>query len=418
DRDKLETMILVANENHGGFLFWKDLSHALTPSDSLGAVNGRIHSFKTHIQSSLQSIVSDHFILTSRANIHYTNFSTDPSQAGTAPGAHSNAANYDLEFEGNTDVLPSLYLTTGVSAIYQNVNSDLYLSHHGVTLSGFAQSEYHLAPFIFTIGLRGDGTRYDNSSTLGSISPKFGITLHAGDGLSLRGSLGTGFRAPTIAEKYVDQIFSGIIHVIPNNDLTPEKSYSAEIGGSYRTRELFLDGAVFYTSFDNLIEPHFVTSAGSQVIQFANLTKAEIFGHEEVIEYYPFANDDLALRLGYTYVFPRDRETKGILNFRPRHLLQARAETKVGAIALSTDLRYISKYESVDPILALQVPNGDARVAAYIWDARISYSASGILGLPVKFSFQVQNLLNYYYVEIVGNIAPIRNFTLRVETLF
>jgi outer membrane receptor protein involved in Fe transport len=388
------------------------------PSDSLGVVNGRIHSFKAHLQSSLQSILSDHFILTSRASVHYTNFSTDPSKQGDPPGAHSNATNYNLEFQENTDILESLYLTTGILGLYQTVNSDLYQSHHGITLGAFAQAEYRLLPMIITLGVRADGVRYDDSSSLGSISPKFGVTLDAGNGINFRASVGTGFRAPTIAEKFIDQTFNGIIHVIPNPSLTPEKSYSAEIGGSFRTQNIYFDGAIFYSLFDNLIEPHFVTSSGSQVIQFGNLTKAEIFGHEEVIEYYPLSNDDLSLRLGYTYVFPQDRVTKQILNFRPRHLLQARAETKLGPITLSSDLRYISKYESVDSILILQVPNGDARVNAYIWDARIAFSAQGLFAMPVTFSFQVQNLLNYYYVEIVGNIAPIRNFTLRVETIF
>ncbi len=416
DHDRFETSVLMANENHGGFLFWKDLNHALTPSDSLGAVNGRIHSFKARIQSSLQSILSDHFILTSQASVHYTNFSTDPSEPGGTVGPHSNAANYYLAFDGNNDI-GSLYLTTGILGLYQMVNSDLYKSHHGITLGAFAQAEYKLSPLIFTFGLRADGVRYDDSSSLGSISPKFGVTLDAGNGLNFRASAGTGFRVPTIAEKYIDQYFS-LIHVIPNPALTPERSYSTEIGGSYRTQSIFLDGAIFYSAFDNLIEAHFVTSNGTQSIQFGNLTKAEIFGHEEVIEFYPLSNDDLSLRLGYTYVFPRDRTTKQILNFRPRHLLQSRIETKLSAFTLSSDFQYISKYESVDPILIQQVPNGDARVNAYIWDARIAYTLSGLFAMPVTLSFQVQNLLNYYYVEIVGNIAPIRNFTFRVETVF
>jgi outer membrane receptor protein involved in Fe transport len=110
--------------------------------------------------------------------------------------------------------------------------------------------------------------------------------------------------------------------------------------------------------------------------------------------------------------------TKQILNFRPRHLFQSRAETKFGAFTLSSDFRYISKYESVDPILIQEVPNGEARVNAYIWDARIAYAVQSFFAAPITLSFQVQNLLNYYYVEIVGNIAPIRNFIFRVETIF
>lgn len=417
DHDRFETSVLFANENHGGFLSWKDLNHALTPSDSLGAVNGRIHSLKANVQSTLQSILSDHVILTSRASVLYTSFSTDPSKTGDPQGPHSNATNYNLQFEGNSDLLESFYFTTGILGLYQTVNSDLFQSHHGITLGAFVQGEYRLAPFIFTLGLRGDLNKYDDSAFFGSISPKFGITLDVGAGLNFRESFGTGFRAPTIGEKYIDQTFSGF-HVIPNPALTPERSYSAEVGGSYRTENIYLDGAVFYSSFDNLIEAHFVTTGSSSSIQFGNLTKAETFGHEEVIEFYPFSNDDLSLRIGYTYVFPRDRTTKQILNFRPRHLFQSRIETKFGNLSLSSDFRYISKYESVDSILIKQVPDGDARVNAYIWDARIAYKMTGLLALPVTISFGVQNLLNYYYVEIVGNIAPIRNFTFRVETVF
>ena len=415
--DRSETSLLFANEDHGGFLWWRDLNHPLLPADSLGAVNGRIHSFKTNVQSSLQSILSDHTILNSRASILYTNFSTNASKSGDPPGPHSNATNYNLQFDVNTDAFGPIYFTSGILGLYQTVNSDLFQTHRGLTFGAFAQGEYKLNPCIFTLGIREDVSRYDDSAFVGSASPKFGISFDAGRGLNFRSSVGTGFRAPTIGEKFIHQVFSGF-PVIPNPGLTPEKSYSAEFGGSYRTSNLYLDGAIFYSSFNNLIEAGFVSGSGVNAIQFRNLTSAETFGHEEVIEYYPFSNDDLTLRLGYTYVFPRDRVTKQILNFRPRHLLQARAEGKWGGLSLSSDLRYISRYESLDSILITQVRNGDERVDAYIWDARVGYTLDGVFADRVTVSFQVQNLLNYYYVEIVGNLAPIREFMFRVETIF
>src|SRR5205823_1055162 len=167
--------LLLANEDHGGFLYWKDLNHALMPSDSLGAVNGRIHSVKANLQSSLQSILSDHFILISRASINYTKFSTDSVPTETAP--HSNATNYFLEFQGNSDLLDSLYLTTGILGEYQAVHSDLFQSHHGIVAGAYVQGEYRIFPAILTIGARADGTRYDETSSAGSISPKFGVTF-------------------------------------------------------------------------------------------------------------------------------------------------------------------------------------------------------------------------------------------------
>ncbi|MEI8135036.1 MAG: TonB-dependent receptor [bacterium] len=415
--DRFEASVLLANENHGGFLYWKDLNHALLPADSLGAVNGRIHSFKGNILASLESILSEHFVLSSKASALFTNFTTDASVPGSTAGPHSSAANYSLDVQSNTDIADSLFLTSGLVGQYQSVSSDLYQLHHGITYGGFAQAEYKLSPLILTLGLRGDAVNYDDSGTIGSISPKFGATLNLTSDLTFRTSIGGGFRSPTIGEKYIDQTFSGF-HVVPNPTLIPEKSYSAELGGSYRSEHFFLDGAIFYSSFDHLIEAQFITQRGVAVIQFNNLTAADLFGHEEVIEIYPLTSEDLLFRLGYTYVFPRDRTTKQILNFRPRHLFQSRVETNIGHLNLSSDFRYISRYESVDPILIQQVPNGDQLTDAYIWDARIAYKLKWFNEMPITLSLQVQNLLNYYYVEIVGNLAPIRNFSFRVETNF
>jgi outer membrane receptor protein involved in Fe transport len=36
----------------------------------------------------------------------------------------------------------------------------------------------------------------------------------------------------------------------------------------------------------------------------------------------------------------------------------------------------------------------------------------------VKTNFNVKNLLNYYYIEMTGNLSPIRNFSLNVEMFF
>jgi outer membrane receptor protein involved in Fe transport len=299
----------------------------------------------------------------------------------------------------------------------QRVSSDLFQSHKGYLFGAFAQGEFSLADITITAGARGDGIKYDTAAVVGSVSPKFGITASLSDNLKLRGSLGTGFRAPAMSEQFTDQVLNGFT-IKPNPTLKPERSITYEVGGNYTNTWLQLDAAMFYSRYTDLIEPGFVTTGGSPYIQFRNVTNAEIFGHEEGIEFFPLGNDSVSVRCNYTYVFPRDRISRQILNFRPRHLFQAYVGTLIGRADLSADFRYISKYESIDSTLARQVPNGDARVNAYVLDARAGYDLMDVLGVPLKVIVQVQNLLNYYYVEIAGNMAPLRNYTLRFESHF
>jgi len=49
--------------------------------------------------------------------------------------------------------------------------------------------------------------------------------------------------------------------------------------------------------------------------------------------------------------------------------------------------------------------------------ARISFEASTV-GLPVRITFQCYNIFQYYYYELIGNIAPVRRFSLTLESVF
>lgn len=407
---KLTASALFANEDHGGWLYWKSLAQPLLPSDSLGAVNGRIHSSKANVQASLVS-VSESISHILHGNVYYTHFLTDASTKNGPLGPHSAAINYMLEYNLNADLTP-VFITAGVLRQYQTVYSDLFNDHSGVSYALFGQGEWHISDLILTFGARADAIQYDTSDWLGRISPKIGASYQVSDEISLRSSFGTGFRAPAISERYIDQVFSGF-PVKPNPTLQPERSYTAEFGGNYRSQYFYLDGAVFYSHFDQLIEPSFVGAS----IKFLNITQAEISGHEEVVEYYPFGDDRLSARLGYTYVYPKNRVTGTVLEFRPRHLFQGRLSTVMNDLSASVDFRYISKYETLDSVLIRTVPDGDARVNAYILDARVGYNLQPALHIPMKATFEVQNLLNYYYVEIVGNLAPLRRYSLRLETV-
>jgi outer membrane receptor for ferrienterochelin and colicins len=409
---------LYSYNEHGNWLYWKDLSNAYKPADSLSAVNERITSTKLNLYGAFKTLLGDVGYLDIKASSFITGYTTAPLNSLDTVDPESSAINNLVDAQSGYFLYNDFYLTQGATFGYQTVTSNVSGDHNGINLGLYAQGEYTLKPIILTVGLRGDIYKYDTDPFVGRFSPKVGITWNTPiENVVMRSSFGTGFRAPTIIEKYTDQELNGFT-IKPNPSLVPENSYSVEVGAQYQDRHIMLDGAIFYSKFDQLIEPGFVTEGLQTYIRFSNITDAEIFGHEEIIEYTPFASELLKLRLGYTYIYPHNITTNSILNFRPRHLLLSRIEMRQWDLVASADFRYISQYESIDPILIQQVPDATARVNAYIFDARIGYSFRELISVPITITLQCQNLLNYYYVEMVGNMAPPRSVSVKLESIF
>jgi len=116
------------------------------------------------------------------------------------------------------------------------------------------------------------------------------------------------------------------------------------------------------------------------------------------------------LSLGYTYLFPWDLSEKAILKYRPKHIFYANANAGYKLFTIGADFRFISKYERIDELLKIIVPDAEERVPIYVVDARVGFNFS-----KLKILFNINNLLQYNYVEIVGNLAPIRNLNLSIE---
>jgi len=83
------------------------------------------------------------------------------------------------------------------------------------------------------------------------------------------------------------------------------------------------------------------------------------------------------------------------------------------------DFRFLSRIERIDENLVRLAPivNGDQRVAVKIVDLRMSYDLIE-LGAPLRVGFTINNLLNYSYVELLGNFGPVRTYVLTLEGMF
>jgi len=69
------------------------------------------------------------------------------------------------------------------------------------------------------------------------------------DRFSLRAAVGRGFKAPNIQQQFISNAF-----IIPNPDLKPETSWSAEVGANYTAgSRLQLSATYFQQWFDGLI---------------------------------------------------------------------------------------------------------------------------------------------------------------------
>jgi iron complex outermembrane receptor protein len=169
---------------------------------------------------------------------------------------------------------------------------------------------------------------------------------------------------------------------------------------------------LFRNEFWDLIEPTFNTSGQ---VQFQNITRARIQGTEINLKSSWF-DGLLTGDVGYTYIYPEDISKNDLMKYRPRHLLYVNGNISIYPIELGIDVRFISKADRIDEEFAVLgiIRQGEKRVPAYVTDLHLRTDWI-FAGLPLSSSFHVNNLFNYNYVELIGNIAPIRNFVLTVE---
>lgn len=398
--------------NRGNFLYWKDSRNALVPKDedngnyvlSNRTFNGLIyhHKFNNKLSGEIKS---------SYYRTHFDGYGLEVT---------SSTANL---FRGEvlTNYLASdkFVLTTGIEASYADVSSNIFKNPEFFGAGAYFQAEYKgIEKLIATIGMRYDFIKIDTLSGKNAFTPRIGLNYKLNDDLILRGSVGTGFRAPTPAEVFTSTAVGGGVGIKENPKLTSETSLSFEIGAQYKyLLNINFDIAFFHTEYNNFIEPN-LTKEGD--IQFINLAKARIQGIESIAEW-SLIPDELKITVGYNYLWARDLEKNISMKYRPRNSVYAQIKYSPGQFDFGIDFRHWSRIEEIDnqlvePPLALVV-DGDKRVPVYVTDITAGYNFL-IWNKPVKIYLNAKNIFNYNYVEFISNLAPIRNFSLSTEIYF
>jgi iron complex outermembrane receptor protein len=221
--------------------------------------------------------------------------------------------------------------------------------------------------------------------------------------------LGTGFRAPTIAEAFTSTSTGGIT-VKPNQDIKSENNVSFEFGMNYTPISLLVfDLAVFQSEYFDLIEP--VIDPSDVKVFFTNVIRARIQGIESSVNLNVIPNQ-LFLSLNYTYIRARDLETGKALRYRPHHIFYSGINFTKWNFDFGINFRYTSKVEEIDEELIDLgvVVDGDLRVPVYTTDVNLGYSFIS-MNLPLNLYLNIKNIFNYNYVELIGNIRNLRNYS-------
>jgi outer membrane receptor for ferrienterochelin and colicins len=401
----------LLHQTRGSFLYWKDLENALVPPDV--QLDDIVQSTRFFLAAQYRTRAAGDLFLTARG-LWFRNNWNDTIDT-LANNSRSDVLRLDLQ--ATWTPAKDHIVTFGIDGNLEGVDADLFGHRTGGGVALYAQDDLVPLPDLtLTLGGRWDYQDRDSLEANSQFNPKAGLVYIPVAGTFLRASYGRGFRTPSVAEAFIVTQAGGL-DIIPNPALRAERSSSIEAGISQFLGEAaILDAAIFQTDFRDLIEPRFIPVGGTLKGQFNNVTKARVRGME-VSARLGFFSRALLMDVGYTYVYPRDLNLGDILKYRPRHILYAGGTGRLGMFTFGADFRYLSRVENIDEEFGLFVNDADARVAIYTVDARCTADFSAT-GAPVTATLNVNNLLQYNYVEWIGNLSPPRAFTLTLDMGF
>jgi outer membrane receptor for ferrienterochelin and colicins len=397
----------------GQFVYWRNLDSALIPPFLQKSDN--VKSIRYYTSGQYNGVVARNFLISTRGIWYHNDWGYETINA--VGRTESVSDEFDVESTGTLLLGDQHTMTFGLEARYDMVNADLFGLHRGGGLAIYGQDEFRLTrELTLTAGARFDFQSLELTNPAGQLNPKAAVLYAPTPGTSVRASFGRGFRVPSVAEAFTTAAVSNLA-AVPNKNLKPERSYSYEVGisqalGNFGT----FDAAAFQSDYWDLIEVGLdVSSSGLPVVQWRNVTRARVQGYETSLKLFPF-NGNLLCNVGYTYVYPRDITANDILKYRPRHVFYADATLRLTPLFVGGDYRYVSRVENIDVELVNLgiIPDGDQRTPIHCANFRIGADFA-LGGTSLTATFNVNNALQYNYVELIANMAPPRTYVFSLE---
>jgi outer membrane receptor for ferrienterochelin and colicins len=384
--------------NNGETLMWRNQNDVMEmPVPNVGDWTS---ANKFSLNTVYRHLVNSRFTYKVRSSYFYNDWQQHYHDNNAVSEAHK----LGIETQGDYLWNDKQSLTFGIEGIYDLTRSIMFGNHDGSTLAAYIQNEMHLLPwFTATLGCRYDYHHIDTGVEDKQFNPKLGINIKPSLLTTIRMAIGRGFRSPTMAEMFSQTTTSGF-KVVPNPDLLAEKAWSYEIGlNQVMNDHILLDIALFQNDYWNFIEP---VPDIQNIVQFINVSRARIRGVEISLQS-GWWKRHITSNLSYTLLDPVDVKTGLTLAYRSRHSFSGSISFHLGEWEAGLDARYASRMDEV------KVYPADDRVAQQVLDSRISWRWD-----RGTITLNVNNLLNYNYVQVERNLAPIRHYMITISTHF
>lgn len=371
-------------------------------------------------------------------------------------------------------------ITTGVPLNLGLSTSNLYPGLRvSYSTALYAQGEFKTKRLSAVAGIRYEVLGVDDFTETSTPVFRTGLNYQVAKATHLRGSFGQSYRLPTIAERYLSEDLNNLVQVIPNRDLVAERGLSAELGLKQGVKVskwmAYLDFAVFYQQYKNLVEYGFVNRATSDSLFVGvpsdiiiglypqNVSNALIAGYEiGLASQGQIGPVGINALIGYTYNYPinldsasnyeggeffqefftymADRidqdnpDVNKLLKLRPRHLVKGDIQLSYKKATVGVTVIYGSYPENIPEtestavdFISGELPSestgalgatGRYSKAHEKGDLVFNLRASYQVLEQLKVSFIVNNLTNRIYAYRPSKVEPIRNFTLQLRATF
>jgi outer membrane receptor for ferrienterochelin and colicins len=410
-----------AANSHDDWVYWHSLDSATIPPANAD-LDAKIYSEKGNINFTFNHIFESGDFIVVRSGIYRT-FFENSLEEWEDDYRQSLAYSINNEVQMNKSLNRNMFLTSGLNYVHNKVDASVYGNKAENIAAAYTQLESRIKErFILTTGLRVDYEKTDSSDFNLEISPKIGILYKSPFGVNFRASVGKGFRAATLAEKFAS-INYGPFKVVPNTEIKPEENWSFEVGAG---TEMDLSGSLFYIDLSlfqnemrNMIEARFVEENLNPYIQFGNVTEARILGAE--IDIRSFLFGFLGINTSLTLMDPKDitnPEKASDLKYRSKILWYNSLIIPIGMMEFQIDYRFMSRPENVDDRLDKFIADAGERINAHIVDGRLIFNMQELIDKDIKIIVNADNLLDYYYTSYPGNLAPTRKISLQIVAKF
>jgi outer membrane receptor for ferrienterochelin and colicins len=391
------------NQNLEGFYIgWDDPVH---PYEMKSANVSRGQIRMSDVYTKFNWIITPKVALNFRISYLMSLMGTQVIQSADFNPGHGLGA----EVQGTILPSPKMDITYGCEFKWDTGNTKYFGDHQGYTIGLYSQVEYRLLQNLkITPGVRYDRYQLIDGLSQSLTSPRFGINYKPNEKTVLRASAGTGFRAATIAERYLD-FKNRSVSVEANPNLKAESARSFDIGWrQYLTTNWYIELGAFQNNFNNLIE---IDLKQSQIefakdirvsVRFQNLIKARIQGLE-LGTAGNWWHNRIRLQASATFMDHKNISTNLPLTYRPKIIAFINPAIKLGDWEFQTDFQYASRIEAV------KLFQYDERIPQKVWNFRLSYHL-----YKTELQFAVNNALDYYYTQIERSMAPNRNFTFSI----